>query len=464
MDQDPATGGTEQPSVSRAANRASARDRAEIITLAWPVIVDNILITMVRMMSLMMVGHLGVAAIGAVGLTNQLVMLGMTLFMALGVGATALVARFRGAGLRADACKVSWQATLVSLWLGALAAACGWALAEPMLRALGAGSDVITAGLVYFRLSFATLILTAPGITIASCLRGAGDTRTPLRVNLLANVVNIALLHWLINGGVGIPPLGLVGAALAMMGARLVALVLLVSAMLRTTGWLTFAGQIRLALDVGLMRRVARVGLPNALEQVTMRGGQLVFTRLVLSLGTTIYAAHQIGINVTSLSFMPAFGMGAAATTLIGQSLGRQDPQRAERLGLATTRMAMLMTGLVGLGFLAFAPQLVALYTTDTEVIAAGVDVLRILSVAQPAVGVWFALSGALRGAGDTKWPLYISFVSVWGIRLVLAYILALSLGLGLVGIWVAITLDHCSRGLIVYLRFRRGHWKRMTV
>lgn len=440
------------------------RNRVEIIRLAWPVIVDNMLVTMVRMMSLMLVGHLGVAAISAVGLTNQLVMLGMTLFMALGVGATALVARFRGAGLRSGACDVVRQATTISAILAALAALVGWIYAEPMLRVLGAGDDVVAAGLVFFRLSFLTLIVTAPGITIASCLRGAGDTRTPMNVNLVANAVNILLLLWLINGGLGVPALGLVGAALAMIGARVISLVLFILSLTHGHGWLHLDGGGWLSLDVGFMHRVARIGMPNALEQLTMRGGQLVFTRLVLSLGTAVYAAHQIGINISSLAFMPAFGMGAAATTLVGQNLGRNDPARAERLGLETGRLAMVMAGGFALLYLVFAPQLVSLYTTDPEVIRSGALVLRIMAVAEPAVAVWFSLSGALRGAGDTRWPLYISAAAVWGVRLVLAYMLALTLGMGLVGVWIAISLDHCTRAILVYRRFRQGRWKTMKV
>lgn len=440
-----------------------ALDRRRILRLASPVIIDNLLFTSARMLSLIMVGHLGPPAIAAVGLTNQLVMLGMAFFMALGVGSTALVARFRGADRRDLANRVVQQSLLLSTVLGLLAALVGYILAEPMLRMLGAADDIISVGLVYFRLSFLTLIVTAPGITMASCLRGIGDTRTPLHINAIANVVSLVLLYWFIYGGLGLPALGMAGAALGVAGARVISLVLFLYGLFGGRGWIRLTPGVW-RLDRDLLRRVVRIGLPNALEQLTMRGGQLIYTRLIVELGTVVFAAHQIGLNVSSLAFMPGFGMGAAATTLVGQSLGRRAPEEAERLGLETQRLGIILTGSMGILFLLAAPQLVSLYSDDPEVVRLGAMVLRILAFAQPGVGTWFVLSGALRGAGDTRWPLYISTASIWGVRLGLTYLVLRVFGWGLREVWLAVVLDHLVRGLLVHLRFRQGRWKEMRV
>ncbi len=440
------------------------RDRRLILSLSGPVILDNLLLNSVRMLSLMFVGHLGPAAIGAVGLTTQLVMMGMAFFMALGVGSTALVARFRGSGERDLANRVVQQSLLASVALGIVSAAAGYIFAEPLLRLLGAGDDIVGAGLLFFRLSFMTLIFTAPGITLASCLRGIGDTRTPLNINAVASLISLGLLYWLIYGGLGIPPLGMAGAALAIMGARVISLVLLLYSLFAGRRWIRLTRRGLTRLDLDLLRRIAGIGFPNALEQITMRGGQLIYTRLIVGMGTAVFAAHQIGLNVSSLAFMPGFGMGAAATTLVGQSLGQRDPDRAERLGLETQKLGILLTGAVGLFFIVLAPQLVSLYSRDPEVIALGTTVLRLLALAQPGIGTWFVLAGALRGAGDTRWPLYITMVCIWVIRLGLTYLFVQVFGWGLREVWIAVVLDHLARGSLVYMRFRAGRWKELRV
>jgi putative MATE family efflux protein len=195
-----------------------------------------------------------------------------------------------------------------------------------------------------------------------------------------------------------------------------------------------------------------------------MRGGQVAFARVVSSLGTTVYAAHAIGLNVLGLSFMPGQAFAVAATTLVGQGLGARDPSRSERDARETIKWGLVVASSMGLMFFFFGKQIAWLYTDDAEVIALVATVLRFYAFFQPAQSSGFILSGALRGAGDAKWALYASLVGVWVFRFALASILVEVFGLGLMGAWIAMGVDQFSRWLITSLRFRTGRWKHLSI
>jgi len=185
-----------------------------------------------------------------------------------------------------------------------------------------------------------------------------------------------------------------------------------------------------------------------------------MFARTVSGLGTINFAAHQIGLNICGLTFSPSMAFGVASTTLVGQSLGANDAEKAEKLANITHHMAMAVACLMGIAFLLFSQQLARLYTKDMEVIAMAGMVLKIMALAQPGQSTQLSLSGALRGAGDTKYPLYASIFGIWIFRVVVAYIFVNIFNWGLAGAWVALVLDQYTRASIVYLRYISGKWK----
>ncbi|HHW98135.1 MAG TPA: MATE family efflux transporter, partial [Firmicutes bacterium] len=189
-----------------------------------------------------------------------------------------------------------------------------------------------------------------------------------------------------------------------------------------------------------------------------------LYTRIVSGLGTLAYAAHTIAINVESLSFMPGFGFSIAATTLIGQNLGANRPDVAERSGYESVKIGMLFMGAVGLILFFFPGVFVRLYTDDPEVTRMAVQVLRIVAISQPPMAAAFIFAGGLRGAGDTRWVMIITSASVWIVRLGLAYLLAITLNWQLVGAWIAMTVELFVRGTAIALRYRTGRWKKLKV
>jgi putative MATE family efflux protein len=185
---------------------------------------------------------------------------------------------------------------------------------------------------------------------------------------------------------------------------------------------------------------------------------------IVSSLGTVAYAAHQVALNAESLSFMPGAGFATASTTLVGQNLGAQRPEEAEASGLGARNLGILVMSVMGVIFLIMPEPLVRIFSSDPEVIAQAAVCLRLVAISQPALATWMILAGGLRGAGDTRAILKIVIAGFVAVRVGLAYLLAIRLGLGLIGAWIAMVVDLFVRGFLIQLRFNRGQWKTLKV
>ncbi|MEG1687731.1 MAG: MATE family efflux transporter, partial [Angelakisella sp.] len=207
-------------------------------------------------------------------------------------------------------------------------------------------------------------------------------------------------------------------------------------------------------VDRQIMSRAIELGIPVALERITMSLGQLVYIRIISTLGTTALAAHHLAIQTESLSYMPSFGFSMAATTLVGQSIGADDRPGARNFGrIAANMTALLMTG-AGVFIFFGGSLMLQLFTRDVTVIAIGAGLLRIVAFAQPPQAFANVYSGALRGAGDTRWPFYINLLGVWGVRVGLSLVLVTGLGWGLSGAWIAMLCDQVFRGYVCRRRF----------
>ncbi|MGB4392737.1 MAG: MATE family efflux transporter, partial [Bacillota bacterium] len=287
---------------------------------------------------------------------------------------------------------------------------------------------------------------------------------TPMTVNTLANLVNVVGNYLLIYGHFGFPRLEVKGAAVATTFSRIVAcLYMLYHIKKGDKNIQIFLGE-RFRFDLGIIKRILNIGIPAALEQAVMRSGQMTFARIVSSFGTITYAAHQIALNIEGFSFTPGMAFQIAATTLVGQSLGAKDPDRAERVGWETARIGAL-TGILTFGiYFFFGKYLAFLYTDDPTVMDLAAGALKIIALIQPLMLANFILIGGLRGAGDTRYTLFITMAGFWGLRVVMAYLFAVKLGLGLFGAWIGMAMDMAGRCTLSYLRFKAGGWKHIRV
>jgi putative MATE family efflux protein len=215
--------------------------------------------------------------------------------------------------------------------------------------------------------------------------------------------------------------------------------------------------------EIDMIKRIARIGMPFAGEQMVFQGALIVFLGMITQLGTAAYAAHNLVIRIESLSFLPGWGYGIAASALVGQGLGARDPAEAQAATYESLWQTSAIMGVLGALMVLFPAWLLRIFVHDEQVIAAGMVPLQIAGAFQIAMGANFVLSGALRGAGDTRWPLYTKVISTWGMRLPISYFMLAS-GYGLPGVWVAMGVDFIVQAGLAYWRFAQGAWKKMVV
>ena len=436
----------------------------EVIKLAAPALAEQIMMSLIGMADMIMVSRIGPAAIAAVGLSNQPMMFAMAIFMALNVGTTAVVARHVGANESDAANETARQSLILVGLLGVIMAAIMFFSAEWILLFMGAEPDTMAHAVTYFRIVSVSMIFNTIQMSVNSMVRGAGDTKSPMSNNMTVNVINLVGNFLLINGIWFFPKLGVTGAALATAFSRLVGSILALSLVLIPGKRITVSFKEKFHFNWDIAARVAKIGFPAAIEQFIMRGGMIIFTRTISGLGTVTYAAHQVALNITSLSFTTGMGFAMSATSLVGRSLGAKKPDMAEMLANSAHKLAMMVSGAVAVILFFFGRQVALLYSNDLAVITQAAIALKIIALVQPSQSTQFVLAGALRGAGDTKWPLYSTIIGVWGFRVLLSYLFVQVLGYGLVGAWVAMAVDQFARSSIILYRFRSNKWKHVRV
>ena len=438
--------------------------RSNVVTIAWPAFAELSLMQLASMVNTMMVGGLGTWAIAAVGFSNQLRLLMIAIFMAFNTGSTALIARAKGACEPELANKIMHQAILFSMAASLILSFLGSIFATPLVVLMGASDEATIAGATqYMRIIMMLFPANAFTLAVTAMLRGIGKTRIPMIYNVISNVVNVVLGFLLIHGRFGFPALGVRGAAIGLGVGHVVAALIALSAIIRGSDMLKFSLKSLLQLDLILLKRVGRIGTPAMFEQFFMRAGNIMFFRIVASLGTDAFATHQIVLNIHQLTFMTGHAFGISATTLLGQSMGRKRPDQGKALVQLCRRYSLLVSLALVSGIVIFGTELISLYTDNAEVIAAGVSLLWIVAAMQPFQSSQQVLAGALRGAGDTKAVAVCIFIGIVVVRPVMAYVLVMA-GFGLIGVWLAMFLDQGARAVYVFFRFISDKWRTIKV
>lgn len=438
--------------------------RKKIFELAGPSLLEMLLQNFLQIILMMMVGRVGPIAVAAVGLTNQPIFMALSLFVALNVGTTAIVARGFGAGNQREANQAAQQSFTLTIVLAIVVAFVGYAFADQMLIWLQAAPEIVAEGSHFAELMMLSVAFAVVSLGLSAALRGAGDTRTPLKINVFSNVLVVALGFPMIYGYLGLPEMGLLGAAYATIIARAVGAIWATCVLFSGKSLLTLRWADVCRIDVTMIKRIVRIGIPSAGEQFALRFGQIIFTVLLAGLGTATYAAHTLVITIMGMSFLPGMAFAIAATTLVGQGLGAGQPELAETFGREISRYGRYFSGILGLVFFALAPYILMLFTLDEEVIRQGTIALRILGVIQISQATQFILAGALRGAGDTKIPFYSMLIGIVGVRSLLCILFVAVFHWGIAGAYIAMAVDQIVRWAIVYLRFNSGKWKLATV
>ncbi|HKW77866.1 MAG TPA: MATE family efflux transporter [Candidatus Limnocylindria bacterium] len=450
----------EAPAPSaRAAQLARLSPARAAIELAWPSIVEQSLASAGTAIIFAFVGHLGATATAGVGAAGNFLFLMFPVWRSLAIGTIAIVSRRMGEGRPREAADATRQSLMLGTFAGLAFGVFFVFAAEPLLRLLGATGDVLAVGVPFLQVLGMANTAATVWLIGTSSMRAAGDTRTPMFLSVAATVLSVVLAYLLID----VLGLGPMGSAYAQTAVWLLAMTAMLAILWRGVAGLAIAGG-PWHLTMTTIRRIFEISLPSAAESATFSFGILALSGLVFRLGTNEVAAHQIVGQIETFSFFPCIGFSVAASALVGQSLGMGSRERAMAAGWAAAGMAIVWSVIAGGSFAVLPGTLLGLFTNTNAVVVAGVGALAVVGLGQPAQGAIFALGGALRGAGDTRFPLVVSLVNWFLIRLPLAYTLAFPFGMGLTGIWLAVTIDYFVRAALLALRFRSGAWARVRV
>jgi multidrug resistance protein, MATE family len=463
------------PPLSTAGAGALSR---QVWRLAWPAITHMLLLTLVFLVGRMMVGRYATTALASMQICGALTWAVTSIFSAAAAGTLAVVARSVGAGDRAGAAEAARVSLAFALAVGAVVALPLWVAGSSLLRLLFPRADaaVVAQASAYLRIVLPALPLAFVETVAAASLQGAGDTRTPLVVAALGNLVNVALGAVLIFGRFGLPELGVRGAAIGVAATMIIEGLLLTAALLSSWSPLPLrSGAARLDRAAAgalpslrargaALARVLRVAGPSFAERLAYQVGYMGFVAIIGLLGAAAMAANQALISVEAICFLSADGFGIAAGALVAQKLGAGRAADASRAGLIAAAMAVVVLSTFGVLFAA-APRLLLLsFSRDPALLDLGGRALYAAAVAQPFMAFATVIGMGLRSAGATRTVLAVTLICSLVVRLGATWLFAVTLGYGLVGVWLGSTADWVCRSALLGAAYARGRWKDIAV
>lgn len=441
-----------------------------VIQIALPSVLEMVLLSLVSSVDTIMVGTLGPEAIAAVGLTGQPRMLMLSIFFALNIGVTAVVARRKGEDLQAKANEAVRNALVVITVLSIIVMMAILPFTRDFMRLFGANEDTLEMASTYFAIVFYVF----PMNTILSCInaaqRGVGNTRVALYSNVASNIVNIIINYLLIGGNLGFPKLGVTGAAIGTAVGFAVGCAISIYSITSKNSignFLHLSPQDDWRLRGESLKAIGKVGGNAMVEQIALRVGFILYAVFIAGLGTLAFAAHQICMQFLNISFSFGDGLGVAGTSLVGQMLGQKRYDLAMMYGKICQRMALAVSLVLASTIILFRVPFVAIFASSNVsnpedvalVRTMAAQVMFVVAAFQPLQTSSVVISGALRGAGDNLFVAGIMLVCVTLIRPTLTYIGINYLGLGLIGAWGASLIDMSVRLTFVYHRFNSGKW-----
>ncbi len=454
---------SDRPAYSGSLARELPGGVAEVARLAYPVVLHNLSHTLLQVVDMAFVARLGATEMAAVGFAGIWYWTAACFFVGTATGVQTFVAREHGAGRERGCGRWVWRAALPLVPAAALGLAAFAALFPWLLGLLGPAPEIREPAQAYVLVRAFGAPAVPLAIAAASFFRGLSDMRTPLLVGVACNLVNAALDYGLIFGGLGLPALGVRGAALAT----------------AISDWLMAAGLLGFLLtprrrrafgtaparpERAAMRRLLRIGVPIGgqwlLDMITFA----LFTSLIARLGSADLAASQALVTLLHLSFMQVVGVSVAVTTLVGRYLGGGDPAAAERSFRSAHKLGGGVAVLVGAAFLVWPEQLLALFAARGAVLEVGVPLLAVGALFQIFDALAIVTTGALRGAGDTRWPFAVQTAMAWGLFLPFAWVGGVLLEGGLLGAWLGAVAYLALLALVLAARFRSGVWKRISI
>ncbi len=438
----------------------------KVLGIAWPAILESFFTAFAGLVDSFMVSSLGASCVASVGLTTQPKFVGLSLFIAMNVSISALVARRKGEQNREGANRIFATFLVFMLVAAVIISIAMVSLADPIMRLCGSNADTHEGAVAYYRIIMGGMIFNCIQTGINSAQRGAGNTRITMRTNLVGNSANIVLNYLLIGGHLGFPALGIHGAAIAtVLGTAIASVMSILSVCKKDTFVsLIYIFQEKIRPRFTAFKELVHVAYSVFIEQLLLRIGFMSTSIMAANMGTDAMAAHQVGMNIMSLSFSFGDGLQATAVALIGYSLGAKQPDLAKEYGRTCQMIgACISIVLAGVYFLA-GEWLYSMFFVEENIIAIGVVIMRIMIIIVVMQISQVIFTGCLRGAGDMFYTAVATVLGVTVVRTISAYFFAYVLQLGIMGVWLGVVADQFTRLSLSAIRFKRGKWTQIKI
>ncbi len=427
---------------------------------------ESLFIGVIELADMTMVSSLGLAAVAAVGVTSQPRRILLMFILALNVGATALVSRRIGENRPEDANHCMHQFLLLSILLSFVLYLCGFLFARPFMLISGADAEYLDDAVIYFRVIVVGQFLQAISLTVNSCLRAAGKTRVTFHTNVAANLVNLTFNYFLIYGKCGFPRLEIEGAAIATSLGCLTALLISLWSVRKQAGGVLFL-QIKKSYwtwDSTMIKGIAPVINSAFQEQLFQRLGLFIYARLAASLGTDAFALYNFIMNIANLQGYTYDGFAVTATSLTGQNLGAQDPDRAEQSTKITLRMSYWTAAVITVLLILGRPLILGIFSHESCIVLEGSRLMLFVAISCIPCAGSATYAGALRGAGETKPVARYTLFSTAIFRPALAWLLCYPFHMYQLGVWIAFFSGHTIRWLLMLHRYQKGTWRNIKL
>ncbi len=438
----------------------------ETIRMAWPALLESFFVALAGMIDTMMVSTMGTYAVAAVGLTTQPKFITLAIFFSINVSVSALVARRRGQQDQRSANEILLTALILTLLFCAILSVITVIWASPIISLCGSNADTHESAVLYFRVIQAGMIFNVLSLCINAAQRGSGNTKIAMTTNITSSVVNIIFNYLLIGGNFGFPKWGVFGAAFATVLGTVAASIMSVRSLFNPNSYVSipFIRREKIRSQGESLLSILKLGSNMLIENIAMRVGFVTTAVMAAKLGTDAFAAHQVGMNFLSLGFSFGDGMQVAAVALIGRSLGENDPDKARVYGRLCQRTGLGISFVLAIILFFFGRNLFSLFFTDLAVLDMGVLISKYIIVIILFQISQIIFGGCLRGAGDMRYCLFASLISVTLIRTAVTWGLTSVFALGLHGIWIGILSDQLSRFIFLSLRFKEGSWAKIRI
>ncbi|MEJ5173198.1 MAG: MATE family efflux transporter [Hydrogenothermaceae bacterium] len=429
-----------------------SKDIKLILSLSIPAAISNFFDMIQVIVDMIMLGRVSAEAVAAAGLSMQFLGFLYAVMAFFSVGTSAVISRLVGAKQIEEVSEVIFSSSVLAFFISIPFTLLGLFAPEYLFKFMGASESVIQNGVIYYSIISFTIPVVFIEMVIYTSFNAIGDTKTPLKIVLIANIINTILDYLLIFGKFGFPQLGIKGAAVATALSYFISFFIYIYAINKKV-------RVIPKFDIHQIKRVLKVSIPAGIERTFTYFSFLIFVKIIADFGTYTLAGYQIGLRIEGLAFMPGFGFTIAAMTLVGQSLGAKDPQKAEKLALETAKVASVFMGIMGLFMVAIPEYIAMIFTNNEEVIKEASTYLRIVGLTQIPLAIGFVLSGSLRGAGATNITMLVNSLSLWLFRIIPAYLFS-KIFKDVIWVYYAMFLETYAKALILYFIFKKGRWK----